>query len=116
MLDKISIDKIFEPLEDGLRRRVEEEQVRRDKVIPVWVTKKITKTEWKNYYSYHISYCLLREEDGKLVIGFMVTNQVPDSCLPMTDDEIYIMNEYCKSRNIYPSPLEISADDLTNNL
>ena len=90
---------------DNLRRH--KQALDRTAPVVIWVSKRITKTEWRNLLRFNSGhYCYLREDNGKIVVGFMVINTMPTDCDPMTNEELYMMNEFCKSRDIFPRPLK----------
>lgn len=91
------------------------------RVEPLWVKKLVSPREWKSHYS-QLSYCFLRKEQEGVWIGFEVANVIrngnpqyqtgtcPDNCDFMTDEEMYQVDEYRRSHNIYPTPLKEAPD------
>lgn len=87
-----------------------------DNVYELWIKKTIKVKEFDEYYQHNNSYCVLRKSKDGIVIGFMVANpcvngvlkfkagRYPESCAPLTDDEVLQVDAYRRSFNIYPFP------------
>lgn len=65
----------------------------------VFVKKKVTASEWNNYYSQVGSYCYLGRADRGVWIGFMVANKVPIDCEKLNPAEVLQMKEYYQQIN-----------------
>ena len=95
------------PEEQRANLKRHKDAIERTDPVVRWVRKKISRTEWKNILRFESrDYCYLREEDGKIVVGFMVVNTIPVHCELMTNEELYIMNEFCRSKKIFPTPFK----------
>ena len=79
-----------------------------EKITAVWVKKYVSPSEWKNFYGQNDIYCPIRKENGKIVVGFLLTNKhlpLKEGLSGVNDEEARIMDFYRRTRNIRPFPL-----------
>lgn len=85
-----------------------EKKIKQTKVRMFWVKKIISLTDWNKDYKHISSYTFLNKtNDKKIVIGFLVGNQIPGGCEECSEDELFQINEHRKMTNTYPRPIEI---------
>lgn len=82
-----------------------------DKLIIKWVKMKVKTTTWNNYYSQLFPYCYLGKANSGVEIGFLVVNKIPLNCRELNDAEILQVQDYRKSNNIFPLPLEEKTNE-----
>ena len=88
-------------------KKIEEYKVQNPKVYPhaIFVKKAIKKTEWEKNYKWS-NYCNLGTNDeGKIVIGFVVANEVPSGCERMDESDLVLFDNWAKNNNYSPRPL-----------
>jgi len=118
----LAIDEFYEQYPDEkiksipTPRRVEPRpQGRFERVEQLWVKKLASKKDWAMFYSKNTAYCNLNlgGADG-VWMGLCTANLVYDGvpkhspcqsdCYLLSDDELKIMDNYCKANNIHPQP------------
>lgn len=72
-----------------------------------WTSKKVSKTDWREYYSNISTYTFLEDKGDGILIGFISTPDIPRGCEEITDIEhLRIIDIHRKQANIGPSPLK----------
>jgi len=103
MFERIFSNPHPQPLPDEL---VEQIHAYKEAVQPraVFVRKIVNKKDWEDFYQYS-SYCRLGETpDKKVIIGFIVANEIPVGCELMDESDLTIFQAWAKSCNYYPRP------------
>jgi len=109
MLERITVlsNKRLSP-EDT--KAVDEYKRRNNRAYPkaVFVKKSITKAAWERDFCFRSNYCNLGNSAmGKVMVGFMVANEVPQNCEEMDSNDLRVFDNYCEKSNISPSPFNI---------
>ena len=89
---------------------VEEYKKNLSKIHPkaFFVKKNITKSAWDRNYCFRSNFCNLGSSSmGKVMLGFMVINEIPQDCEEMDSNELRIFDNYCERLNISPRPFNI---------
>lgn len=71
-----------------------------------WVKKKITATEWKNYYGQIPAYCFLSKDREGVWVGFLMATALPADCKPLSVEELRRVDEYRRTANVRPFPFQ----------
>ena len=72
----------------------------------IWVKKRVSNIDWKNWYSKQAFYCFLRKDGSGVMVGFAVVGGVPMDCFRMSNEELVQVDDYRKAKNIAPRPLK----------
>ena len=74
--------------------------------IGLWVKTRVSQSAWSSYYSKD-NYCYLSKNDDGVWIGCLIMkdNFIEGKHYKLTDREILQVDEYCRMRNLLPSPI-----------
>ena len=114
MLEKISETKSFQEYIEKYAKLPKEEK---EKIIQrgnrtkpmVYIILPVANKIWKDYYSKN-SYCLMGEEDKKILVGLVMLKEkfdersMPLGARGMNQDELYQYQNWCESTSNYPRP------------
>ena len=103
MFERISLNPHPQQLSDEAIRKI---NAYKDALTPraMFVKKAVSQRDWEEFYQFS-PYCRLGETpDKKVLIGFIVANQVPEGCDLMDDAELMIYDTWAKNNSISPRP------------
>jgi hypothetical protein len=112
MLEPITFSS-FKTLSLEETERIREYRTKNPVIHPkaIFVKKPIKKTEWERDYKWQESYCNLGVNDeGKVIVGFVVANEVPVGCERLTDEELRSYDDWARGRSYAPLPLKINLE------
>lgn len=105
-----SITSWWNALPEEAKQQIREKQGARGKVCARFVTRLVSEMVWDKWYSYH-PVCCMGNVSGMIRIGYVTATpekdtQLPAGILEMTDEELLVYDDWARSRNVYPFPLQ----------
>ena len=82
-----------------------------------WTSKRVSNTDWRNYYSQATGYTFLGEFEDGVLIGFITVGEIPAGCERITDINLLrIIDAHRTQINLKPTPfIQEQETLLTNN-
>ncbi len=71
-----------------------------------WVKKKVSLTQFENFYSKNDLYCPLVNLGRQFEISFLCVNKIPNDCELLSDEELRKTDLWRRSKFVFPYPLK----------
>ena len=81
-----------------------------------WVKQLVSFKEYEDYYRYNNTYTFLCQEENGIWLGFCIVGEIPLKCKLATYEDLALIDQHRRARNIRPFPIKIPEEEPVNKI